>query len=583
VTPGVAGFSLGHMLALGLLVTWTALLATDVLDSPSRAGSAGSGLFDLRSRSAVWSAVVAIVTWAALEVLRYAPLGVLAVFTFLDRPRRLARVLLVALPAVGLALALAVLALNLEAWGREGAAPGPLDLVLPGVGIVLGAAAGLAWRRGPRARLLFLPAVALLAALLLALAGAVVGACLEAEPAAPTPPVVDSAGKRRIHAALRGKNPRTVPEGEQRSLALTRSEIDFVLAWGLPLVVGPERVRVAAQLDAPDRAGATASARLPGTGRWLNVDASARVRVEKGHLEMGEARLRLGRIGVPAPLLAAAMPVLEVALQNDRRLRPVLEATDGLEIEPDRARVTYRRLDAPPGFFARLVWGEGAEEEMRLAVAAHARRLLDAAPWPRGDAGFGAALEIAFDSARARSGGGAAVKENRAAILALGLLLGHRRLEGFVGTVLEDEDRGRIAVLGRHTLRGRADWSRHFLVSAALTVLSAEAPSDAVGLLKEELDAARGSGFSFGDLLADRTGTTFAAVATRDEASAVAMQERLARGFQPDDFFPEAADLPEDLPDAELLSVYGGVGGAGYQGVVDEIERRVAARPAYRP
>jgi hypothetical protein len=120
-------------------------------------------------------------------------------------------------------------------------------------------------------------------------------------------------------------------------------------------------------------------------------------------------------------------------------------------------------------------------------------------------------------------------------------------------------------------------------VSAALTVLSAEAPSDAVGLLKEELDAARGSGFSFGDLLADRAGTTFAAVATRDEASAVAMQERLARGFRGDDFFPEGADLPEDLTDAELQPVYGGVGGAGYQRVVDEIERRVAACPAYSP
>jgi len=568
--------------ALVLLASWAALLATGVLDPPTRIGSVGSGLFDLRSRPAVWSVVVTFATWAALEMLRYAPVGLLAVFAVPDRSRRLARALLVALPALGLALVLAVVALTLEARGREGAAPGPLDLVLPGCGTLLGVAAGLAWRRGPRARLLFLPTVAMVAALALVLAGGIVGACLEAEPAAPKPPVVDSAGKRRIHAALRGKNPRTVPEGEQRSLALTRSEIDFVLAWGLPLVVGPERVRVVAQLEAPDRAGATASARLPGTGRWLNVQASARVRVEEGNLEMGEARLRLGRVGVPAPLLAAALPVLEVALENDRRLRPVLEATDRLEIEGDRARVTYRRLDAAPGFFARLVWGEGAEEEMRLAVAAHARRLLDAGPLPRGDAGFGAALEVAFESARERSGSGPAVAENRAAILALGLLLGHRRLEGFVGNVLEDEDRGRIAVLGRPTLRGRADWSRHFLVSAALTVLSAEAPSDAVGLLKEELDAVQGSGFSFADLLADRAGTTFAAVATRDEASAVTMQERLARGFQLDDFFPEAADLPENLPEAELQSLYGGVGGAGYQGVVDEIERRVAARPAYR-
>ena len=35
------------------------------------------------------------------------------------------------------------------------------------------------------------------------------------------------------------------------------------------------------------------------------------------------------------------------------------------------------------------------------------------------------------------------------------------------------------------------------------------------------------------------------------------------------------------ITDAELQAVYGGVGGAGYQRVVDEIERRVAACPAY--
>jgi hypothetical protein len=565
-----------------LLAVWAGLLGAGVLASPGRAAEGGAGLFDLRSRTAVWSAAVSIASRGALDVLRFLPLGLLAVLAFPDRHRRPARVFLVFLPALALALLLAVLALSLEARGREGAAPGPLDLVLPGLGILLGAGAGLAWRRGPRARVLFLPTVALAAVAALLLAGAAVGASLESEPAAPPPPVVDTAGKRRIHSALRGKNPRSVPAGERQTLALTADDMDFMLAWGLPLVLGPERVRVAVSFDDPQRAGATASARLPGTRRWLNVETSARVRVDEGDLDLGEARLRLGRFVVPVSLLRGIVPLVEIALQNDRRLRPILDATETLAIEQGRASVTYRRLEAPPGFFARLIWGEGAEEGMRAAVAVHARRLLDAGRL-RGDTGFATALEIAFRSAGERSGEGLAVQENRAAILALGMLLGHRGVERFVGDVLDEAERGRITALGRPTLRGRADWSRHFLVSAAITVLSAEAPSDAVGLLKEELDAARGSGFSFGDLLADRAGTTFGSAATRDEASAAAMQDRIARGFQVGEFFPEAADLPEDLPDAELQSVYGGVGGAGYQRVVDEIERRVAACAAYRP
>jgi hypothetical protein len=220
---------------------------------------------------------------------------------------------------------------------------------------------------------------------------------------------------------------------------------------------------------------------------------------------------------------------------------------------------------------------------MRASVSQHARRVLDAAPGlPRGDARFGEALEIAFASARERSAGGSAVGENRAALLALGMLFGHPRIEGFVGGVLSEDDRARAERLEGAKLRGRADWSRHYLVSAALTVLSAEAPSNAVGLLKEELDAGGGSGFSFADLLADRAGTTFATTATRDEATALALQDRLAAGFVLQDFFPEAADLPEGLQDAQLQSQYGGVGGAGYEEVVDEIERRVSACAAYR-
>jgi hypothetical protein len=131
-------------------------------------------------------------------------------------------------------------------------------------------------------------------------------------------------------------------------------------------------------------------------------------------------------------------------------------------------------------------------------------------------------------------------------------------------------------------VRGRGDWARHFAVSGALTVLSAVAPSDAVGLLKEELDADGGSGFSFGDLLADRAGTTFADVATRDDASALRVQQRLAGGFRVDDFFPPAADLPEGIADAELQSRYGGVGGPLYRQQTAEIERRLATCAAYR-
>ena len=120
-------------------------------------------------------------------------------------------------------------------------------------------------------------------------------------------------------------------------------------------------------------------------------------------------------------------------------------------------------------------------------------------------------------------------------------------------------------------------------MSAAIAILSNVAVSDAAGLLKEELDAdTGGSGFSFADLLADRAGTTFAICATRDEAAARAMQDRLARGFRVEEFFPPADDLPEGISDAELQRRYGGVGGQAYRHLIEEMERRIAGCAAYR-
>ena len=147
---------------------------------------------------------------------------------------------------------------------------------------------------------------------------------------------------------------------------------------------------------------------------------------------------------------------------------------------------------------------------------------------------------------------------------------------------MDERDWRRAAPLARTTLRGRDDWTQHFFVSAALTVLSAQAPSDAIGLFKEELDAGGGSGFSFGDLMADRAGTTFALLATQDDAAARSLQTRLAVGFRVDDFFPEAADLPENIQAAELEGRYGGVGGRLFRQYAAEVERRLWSCPAYR-
>jgi hypothetical protein len=483
----------------------------------------------------------------------------------------------VALPAAIAAIALAWLALT--ARGRS--LPGPFELLLPGLGVVFGVWAGLAWRRGPRARLLFLPSVAAQALVLLLLAFGLALLALDPEAALPPREPPTSAEKRELVELFRGKNPRKVPPGETRTLRLSQPELDRLVSWAASVGI---RARTAVRLEDGGVSG-QASLRLPRTGRWLNVSASTQLSIEQGRLAAAHPRLRAGQLSLPPFLLEALTPFFVAGLQHDRDLRRVLPAVESLTLTPEAAVLTYGRVEMPPGLVTRLVWGEELSEATHAAVYSQVDRLLATLEKaPRGDARFALALETAFASARERTAqGGAAVDENRAAILALGIVLGHPRVARAVGERLDDERSARASGVQRGTaLRGRADWSRHFTVSGALTVVSAVAPSDAAGLLKEELDADGGSGFSFADLLADRAGTTFADVATADEAAAIALQQRLAQGFWVDDFFPPADGLAEGIADAELQARYGGVGGPLYRRETEEIERRLARCAAYR-
>ena len=229
---------------------------------------------------------------------------------------------------------------------------------------------------------------------------------------------------------------------------------------------------------------------------------------------------------------------------------------------------------------AGLAWSffPGAPSELSRATEAHLRRLVAAGPGlPSGDERFGALLQAALAPQPPPEPGIGAIEHNRAAILALGIAIGHERLARHAGLDRRSELVLAASALRQGTtLRGREDWARHYSLSAALAVVESPFMSDAGGLMKEELDAlARGSGFSFGDLAADRAGVRFARAATGSDAAARAMQSRLRGGYSADDFFPPASDLPENLTVEQFGREYGGVGTRRYRETVRDIEARL--------
>ena len=530
------------------------------------------------ARLTAWTTDVTLIALA--EVVLFLPVGLLLPLVWGRRVSRCGRVvqwLASVLLAFGLAAA--------ERWLEIGRTPQAAQLILPAIGCLLGVGIGIACLRGFAAVLWLLPKAALLLFLLVSAGVWLVGRCLDTTPLPFQTPQVTSAEKRRVVNLIQ-RSPREREDGiVSRHVRLSEADIDFLLAWANSLGL-PERKSQIRFGDDHLQASASVRLSLPRLGpRYVNLQTAGRLQVIGDALRLRIERLRVGRVDLPRWLLRSLSPRLESFVEADPDIRTALDSIQSIEIEPSVASFVYDVKGFNRSVLPLLVNDVDIERDVLSATQAQVRHLVAAADTlPEGEARFGEFLQSAFALARKRSLNSEAVVENRAAIYALGILLGHRHVERFIGPVLDEElRRAARRKLGHVTIRRRGDWTRHFFVSAALASLSSETVSDAVGLLKEELDAGKGgSGFSFADLLADRAGTLFALAAVRDEASAKAMQRRLAGEFNIDEFFPPAADLPEGLSDAELELRYGGVGGEGYQRLVDEIERRLATCAALR-
>jgi hypothetical protein len=205
--------------------------------------------------------------------------------------------------------------------------------------------------------------------------------------------------------------------------------------------------------------------------------------------------------------------------------------------------------------------------ELKAATEQHLRQIGDAgSTLPSGDARFLASMQVAFVAVPNDSSSTNLIQHNRAAILASGIALGHPSLARFVGI---DPQSKLVRLAGaaceKTTLHGRSDWPQHYALSAALAILEHPFISDAGGLMKEELDAVtQGSGFSFGDLAADRAGVRLAMSATLSDEAAEITRTRILHGSTLDDFFPSTLEFPENLTLEEFRKRFGGVGSYRY-------------------
>lgn len=354
-----------------------------------------------------------------------------------------------------------------------------------------------------------------------------------------TPADADLAANYLAHRLLKG------------SAQVTLADRSAVIRLSLPLSETPFHEYLASYLS-------------PDLNPYLNVRASL---IETNGLPQLRS-VQIGKLSLPDALTDILLPQLLHWLRKSPEYRAGLDSLRMVKVSRNELSVVYR-------------WKGGFSREMRASIIGeqeHKRLLhyqsLLAANSKKGASAVSLAelLSPLVQAALERSTNGDALAENRAVIL---VATSHA-----LGISLEKVLPGKIPwprpAPQTVTLDGRADFAKHFMVSAALAAYADTALADAIGLYKEIEDSRHGSGFSFNDLAADRAGTIFGEKAVADKASAMQLQYRIVSGLADGDLMPPWADLPEFMPEAEFKRRFGGIDAPAYEEMMQKIEQRVA-------
>ena len=385
--------------------------------------------------------------------------------------------------------------------------------------------------------------------------------------AALTPAHIERATRLLSH-----NDPRRMRPGVLRTVTLSQEDLEIACNYLIARYASG-----AARIILQEGTGSVrATFTLPSNplGRYANIDAEL---VQTEHLPR-VARLRIGRLPVPA--------FVGNWLVEERFARLQASADFGAAAD------TVKHVRVSDGLLSIVfVWSEAAEGQLKAALVpadervrwqVYQARLVELTNQP------GLSREVPLKvllvpllqlaSQRAGTNGSQAIAENRSALIVLAFYVNGKGLAALVPAARDWP----APAPRRVTLAGRTDFPEHFAISAALAATAGSPLADAVGLYKEVDDARRGSGFSFGDIAADRAGTRFGELAVTTPDGVARLSGILARGLRETDLVPEARDLPEFMAEQEFKRRYGGIGQPAYLKMVAEIERRIAALPLYR-
>ncbi len=312
---------------------------------------------------------------------------------------------------------------------------------------------------------------------------------------------------------------------------------------------------------------------------YLNIDATL-LPANAFLLE----RVKVGDLNIPGSLAVGLTEWLVNHWTRSNIATQAREQVEKVSMTNQEVMVTLRPMD---GFLRQLNEVKNGlsvdqDDELRDMTAYYLQYIawqdITLAETPQPAVDF---IRFTMKRAAQRSSPEDAVEHNKAAILALAIFIGHHRVANFVGDVQPDSEKA-LKPLKPPVLRGRNDLARHFLISAALKILSEQGVTLAIGEFKELMDRAMGgSGYSFVDLTADMAGIELAEVATSPE-HAVEVQKILSEMTDDSVIMPSIDGLVEGLSKQQFVDKFGAVDSQAYLDEVARIRARLATIELYQ-
>ncbi|MDM7958053.1 hypothetical protein [Blastomonas sp.] len=414
---------------------------------------------------------------------------------------------------------------------------------------------------------------------LVAFMAVLAGLTLSLAPNVPEPKVADATSAAAAHKVAEQITGEQTARGELVDILLGEHELDGLGALASE-ALSPLRVQARLQPaaapadnDGPSRSDPQTDlivemSRELGWGFWLNAHAAIRPQDAADLPQSGDSipdiALSLGRLPIPQALTRWALDRIWLQLQGDvarpltlaqavRRVRIADDEVTVVLINPGRGAALAglaraRGETADPGIVAAVYCAIADTGETDLAVLV--RRAAALKP----------------------SGKTSLQDHNRALLAAIAMRAVPEYRDKLAGAALP-EVAACAASDAPLTLMGRPDLAKHWALSAALAATLGSQVARSMGTWKELADSTGdGSGFSFVDLAADRSGERFA-IAAVDPKLARAVHIRLGAMTEAQMLPGELLARPEGLDQTAFERDYTNVASPEYTAAVRTIDK----------